>query len=117
MFYDLNKCLGGYRFDAELGNFSDEFGDCEMSYVYEKEREKLFTEAGLNLVIKVRDEAKKLLQDSGAFMLERLMQKMTGDSWMTLAAVDYLVERKELIPVRPKGSVPTQYFVYIDGDA
>ena len=88
-----------------------------MGYVYEKEREKLFTEAGLNLVIKVRDEAKKLLQDSGAFMLERLMQKMTGDSWMTLAAVDYLVERKELIPVRPKGSVPTQYFVYIDGDA
>lgn len=46
-----------------------------MSYVYEKERERLFTEAGLNLVIKVRDEAKKLLAVSGAFVLERLMQK------------------------------------------
>ncbi len=86
-----------------------------MSYIYEKEREKLFTEAGLNLVIKVRDEAKKLLQGSGAFMLERLMQKMTGDSWITLAAVDYLVERKELKLITPKGSVATQYFVYVDG--
>lgn len=89
-----------------------------MGYVYEKEREKLFTEAGLNLVIKVRDEAKKLLQGSGAFMLERLMQKMTGemtgDSW-TLAAVDYLVERKELKLITPKGSVATQYFVYVSG--
>ena len=86
-----------------------------MGYVYEKEREKLFTEAGLNLVIKVRDEAKKLLQGSGAFMLERLMQKMTGDSWITLAAVDYLVERKELKLITPKSSVATQYFVYVSG--
>lgn len=81
-------------------------------YKYENERPTLFTENGMNVVIKVRDEARRLLSISGCFMLGHLMSKVTGDSWTTMAAVDYLCERGEMKEVVQSISVMSQHKIY-----
>lgn len=61
-----------------------------MAYDYQTERQKLFTEDGTALLIKVRDKAIKLLGEAGAFTASKVFT--SGDGWTNLAAIDYLVE-------------------------
>jgi hypothetical protein len=86
-----------------------------MSYCYEKERPSLFTETGSATLIKVRDESRKLLDIAGAFAAQKAWDGCTGDSWLMMAALDYLVERGELQRVTPQGSTWAQNAVFIKG--
>ena len=79
-------------------------------YTYEKEKHNLFTEEGFEILTKVRDNSIYLNNVAGCFNTEKLISKCTGSSFTMLAAVDYLVEKKELIKVCSGGR--TQYDVY-----
>lgn len=81
-----------------------------MSYDYEKQRKEIFTESGVELLTKMRDNVNKLLNSSGAFTVDKVLYGLTGDSWTMLAVLDYLVEKGEIVKVSSKGYA--QYHVY-----
>lgn len=62
-------------------------------YSYQTERPRLFTEEAQVQLIKVRDNALRLLNQAGAFMCLRPFEGVSvGDSWLMLAMIDRLVE-------------------------
>lgn len=65
-------------------------------YLYAELRDKLFTDEGQRLFLKVRDRAQALLAESGAAMVGAIIRGLSGDSWEMLACVDRLVELGEL---------------------
>ena len=71
-----------------------------MSYNYKEQRAELFTEEGVSVLLAVRDEAKRLIAISGAFNAEKAIRKASGSSWTMLAALDFMVERGELVRVQ-----------------
>lgn len=71
-----------------------------MSYDYKIQRESLFTEYGSDVLIRVRDRVKYLLQVAGAFRVEEALATVTGDSWTSIAAIDYLAEKGEIVCLR-----------------
>lgn len=83
-----------------------------MPYDYQAERPKLFTEEGQRDFLKVRDAAKALLKEAGAFRQIEVLSKsgISGDSWFMIACVDRLVELGEIVEI-PRESW-TQYKIY-----
>ncbi len=67
-----------------------------MSYEYLRQRDYVFSEAGIKMFLTIRDRAKELLEEAGAFREQELHNCVSGDSWDMLACVDYLVERGEI---------------------
>lgn len=88
-----------------------------MGYEYKKERGNLFTESGTEILLKVRDEAKRLIAISGACTAEKAMANVTGSSWTMLAALDYLIERGELKQITRPGATAAQDAVYVSTKA
>jgi len=82
-----------------------------MSYDYTKQREYVFSESGIKMFMAIRDRAKELLEEAGAFREQELHACVSGDSWDMLACVDYLVERGEIQRVYSLGA--RQYNVYV----
>jgi hypothetical protein len=83
-----------------------------MGYVYADERSKLFTEDGQVTFLKIRDNVKRLLSSAGAFTSEKAMASVSGDSWMMLAALDRMVELKEIRKVTADGTTWGQHQVF-----
>jgi hypothetical protein len=83
-------------------------------YNYEVEKERLYSDIGFEMLIKIRDNANKLLREAGAFRNENVMKGVTGDSFMMLACVDMLVDLGEIVEVTQAG-VAGQHKVYIGG--
>lgn len=81
-------------------------------YNYETEKSKIFTEGGQVHFLKVRDQAQCLLKTAGAFRQDKI--SVSGDSWLTLACLDRLVELNELVKLRPDDSCWAQFQVYAD---
>ena len=67
-----------------------------MSYQYQVEKAALFTDEGQRKFIKVRDQVKRLLEQSGAVRMQEALSGVYGDSWTALACVDRLVELGEI---------------------
>jgi hypothetical protein len=69
-------------------------------YSYQTEREKVFTEAGQVLFLKIRDKTHELVRLAGAVKLGRIVHGMSGgDTWLQMACIDRLVELKEVVEV------------------
>ena len=66
------------------------------NYKYEDIRPELFTEEGVELLMQVRDQSGRLLFNAGAYTFEKVMRVINGDTWLKMAALDYMVERKEI---------------------
>ena len=66
------------------------------NYNYEDIRPELFTEDGVELLMKMRDHSSKLLFQAGAYSFEKITRTIPGDTWLMMAALDYMVERKEI---------------------
>ena len=81
-------------------------------YKYEDEKQKIFTDKGQRNFIKVRDRARKLLEEAGAFMMFSALKDVSGDSWEMMAYVDRLVELKEIREITIDG-VPAQHRVFV----
>ena len=71
-----------------------------MTYSYDVEKQHLFTERGTQMLLQVRDRVKHLLEIAGAFRQSEALNTISGDSWQQMAALDYLVEKGEIICVR-----------------
>lgn len=85
-----------------------------MGYCYETEKAELFTDEGQRQFLKVRDWVQRTLKVAGAVRcVEILGAAGSGSSWTQLACVDRLVELGELKRITPRGSVATQYEVYV----
>lgn len=69
-------------------------------YNYEVQKQSLFTEEGTSMLLAIRGNVDRLLNQSGAFKSTNAF--VGGDGWMQLAALDYLVEQKHIREVTPK---------------
>lgn len=74
-------------------------------YNYEIEKQKMFTDQGQRNFIKVRDRAKRLLAESGAFMMFAALEDISGESFEMMAYVDRLVELGEIKEITPAGVI------------
>lgn len=88
-----------------------------MGYVYEEQRAGILTDNGQRLFLKIRDRAKRLLKEAGAFRLGACIEDCTGDSWQMIACVDRLVELGEIHELTPHPKVYpwAQNRVFTDG--
>jgi hypothetical protein len=88
-----------------------------VSYDYQSERVKLFTEENQKLFLGIRDRVRWLLSQSGAVRMNEAMAIPKGiggaDSWTMLACVDRLVELGELVEVTAGQKVAGQYRVFV----
>jgi hypothetical protein len=85
------------------------------NYNYEDIRQELFSEEGVELLMQVRDHSGKLLFQAGAYTFEKVMRTVNGDTWLKMAALDYMVERKEIRQVYDPSN--TMNRVYTKGEA
>ena len=81
-------------------------------YSYENQKEDLFTENGVSLLLKIHKVTEELLDKSGAFRLGNALDRVTGDSWEKMACVDHLVKEKYLLEF-PSPSGPGQHRVFV----
>ena len=81
-----------------------------LMYSYESEKHNLFTPEGFDILIKVRDKSIELNRIAGCFNTEKLILNCSGSSFIMLAAIDYLVEKGELIKIINGARI--QYNVY-----
>ena len=84
-----------------------------MSYHYATQKPKVFTEEGQVMFLKIRDQTKRLLAQSGAAMCEKMTAGCTGDGWDMLACVDRLVELGEIVEVPNTTSRAGQHRLFV----
>lgn len=82
-------------------------------YRYEDLKPKLYTEEGFDVYAKIRDRAKQLLRDAGAFTMGHVIQGCTGDTWLMLACVDHMAAKGELREVTIGLAVAAQDRVFV----
>lgn len=89
-----------------------------MSYSYERDKADLFTEHGVEMLVRMRDKARELLKTAGAVRADKIMDAAGGgSSWTMLAALDYMVEKGDLRRVTAAGQTWGQHQVFVDGRA
>lgn len=76
-----------------------------MGYKYENEKAGIFTERGVKLLLKMYDNALRMIEYSGAAMMCNLREDCSGDSWLMMACVDYLVEMERLHELTKPGTM------------
>ena len=72
-----------------------------MAYNYNEQKHELFTEDGIDILMKVKENINTKCDVAGAVMLNKLLDGVTGDTFTMLAAIDYLIEKGELREVTP----------------
>ncbi len=87
-----------------------------MSYHYKDWRDKVFTEDGQVMFLQIRDNAKRLIAQSGVTLSGKIMGGVTGDSWVMLACIDRLVELKELYEIPNNLSKAGQHRIFTGSD-
>lgn len=81
-----------------------------MAYEYEIEKQKLFTDEGQRDFLKVRDKVFGLLDESGAFSIDKIFD--VGDSWFYIACIDRMAELREIVEI-PRNEVYGQDRVFV----
>lgn len=74
-----------------------------MSYQYTDLRPRIFSEDGVRMLMAIRDNVRKLLTAAGAVRMQEAIATVSGDSWLMLACVDYLVQIGELVEISRPG--------------
>lgn len=89
-------------------------------YRYEDLKPRIFTEEGVVMYVAVRDYARRLIEEAGAFKMDAIIRGKSGlpsvmadcfftqppawsSLWLMLACVDRMVESGELREVTPDG--------------
>lgn len=81
-------------------------------YAYADLRPDLFTERGTETLLKIRTNVQRLIREAGAVRAQEAWKGVGGDSWLMLAALDYLVERGEIREVTDE-SAWAQHRVFV----
>jgi len=66
-----------------------------MSYNYQTEKAKIFTDEGQRDFLKIRNKVNELLETAGAFAMFRALC-ISGNTWFMMACVDRMVELGEI---------------------
>ena len=82
-------------------------------YNYKEEKKKIFTEDGQEKFLKIRDKIQSLLSEAGAFTMGKAIQGILGDTWVSMACVDRLIELKEITEITEQGKVRGQDKVFV----
>ncbi len=82
-------------------------------YRYNEMRNEIFTEHGFKMYNEIRTNIQKMLSLSGAFTVDKAIDKISGDTFLMLACIDYMIELKEITKVHEGNS--TQENVYVKG--
>lgn len=82
-------------------------------YKYEEQREDLFTENGLKMIMAMHGRALALIAHSGAAMAQNIMSSVSGDTWMMLACLDYLVETKVIREIEQRNECAGQHRIFV----
>ena len=62
-------------------------------YNYQAEKTRLFSPEGMIIILKARDNAKRLLKSAGAFNGTKIFDDLSvPDTFFMMAVLDYLVE-------------------------
>lgn len=88
-----------------------------MSYVYLELRPDLFTEQGVEVLTAVRRNVERALRAGGAVRAQEALTGVGGDSWRQLAALDYMVEKREIREVTDPSVVWGQHRVFVAGQS
>jgi hypothetical protein len=83
-----------------------------MSYDYQKEREKLFTDDGQRQLLEIRDRVQGLLKTAGAFRLSEAVKDSSGSSWLHIACIDRLVELGEIVELKRDTGCWAQFRIF-----
>ena len=87
-----------------------------MTYDYQVERLKIFTEDGVKLLTKIRGNVVRQLKISGAVMNQNATENCSGDSWTMHACLDYMIEQNEIREIKQAcGRVAGQHIIYTNG--
>lgn len=70
-------------------------------YNYKEMKQYIFKEENQKDFLKVRDNVKKMLSESGSFNMLSALRGISGDNWVQLAFVDRLVELGEIREITP----------------
>lgn len=81
-------------------------------YIYETQKQNIFTEEGQRMFLSIRDNINLLLKKSGAVRMQEAIMCATGNSWDMLACVDRMVELGEIREITNK-NVAAQYRVFV----
>jgi len=65
-------------------------------YQYKEMRASVLTDEGQNMVFELLRSMRLLCAASGVVTGWAAMRGLTGDSWKMLAALDYLIEKKQI---------------------
>ncbi len=85
-----------------------------MSYSYEAEKPRLFTDEGQRGFLNVRDRAQSLLREAGAFRAQEVWRGCgVSDNWQMLACVDRLLELGEIREVTDPQRIAGQHRVFV----
>jgi len=85
-------------------------------YDYQKLKPKLFTEELQVTFLRIRERAHKLIGESGAARMGKIIKGFGGDVWELMACVDRLVELGEISEVA-YGDVSGQNRIFCSGEA
>lgn len=83
-----------------------------MAYDYQTERPGLFTEEGVAMLAAIRDETRRRIGLAGAVRWQEAVGTATGDTWLMLACIGYMVEKGEIRKVTGP-DVPWQHRVFV----
>jgi uncharacterized membrane-anchored protein len=83
-------------------------------YVYTELRPELFTEEGVEKLTQIRRNVERALRDGGAVRAQEATRSVYGDSWLQLAALDYMVEKGEIREITGP-DVAAQHRVFVAG--
>ena len=84
-----------------------------MSYSYEHERHRVFTDQGQRDFLKVRDLFLSELKRTGAVTMSIAFKAVSGDVWHTMANVDRLVELGEIVEIPNTHSKAGQHRIFV----
>jgi hypothetical protein len=82
-------------------------------YKYETEKKALMSTDGFRKLLSMRERIDKLLETSGAFTMSKAIEGLTGDSWLSMACVDFFVEERTIQEVSNPHSTLGQNRVFI----
>lgn len=83
-----------------------------MSYEYQQQRTRIFSEEGVRTLLYIYRTALRLLEKSGSFTANYALY---GDSWVSLACLDYLCEQGILREVEQVRKPAGQDRIFVAG--
>jgi hypothetical protein len=95
-------------------NIHIKMGNAKM-YTYQVYRSQVLTEEGQIMLPKIRDNAKRLIQEAGAASFRKIISVADGDICDMLACVDRLVELQEIREVSNSYSSASHDRIFIQG--